>query len=374
MAYLKFLIEDLANRVKDFDIEQDPTKRTIAKRYINNAAKWIYASHHWEWRYKTGQITLIPNYTTGTCTVTGYNGSNSASALIVNFTGATLTTAMQGRYIKIDGEDFWHRIVYVDVSNNRITLDSEIVRTSASGLTFKIWKRFYYIGGDVAYITDFGRWDNRFGRLDYKSFSNLVDRVQDVSDDGTPEDFTPFGVDNYEPVYTTGSLSGNKDGNLFTGGGGAGWLGNVLTGDEIIQGDNVFYVKRVEADQRIISINYFPDIIPVGSSYEIRRNLSLGFQFFPNQVADYMTVPYYYYDRMFNLVHETKDRPNLLDDFDDAIVTRAEYKLKKDKGDSQWVNIRADYSTEIERLKKDFRIVRPRYDIFAPEIRGYPGR
>lgn len=373
MGYFGELIEDLGDRVKTEDITKDPF-RTIAKRHINRAAQWIYVSHPWEWRYKMGQVTLIPNYTTGTCSVTGYSGSNSANALIVNFSGATLTVSMQGRFLKVDGEDFWHRIVYVDVANNRVTLDSEIVRATASGLTFKIWKRFYHLGGDVAQIMDFGRWDNRFGRLEYRSFSNLVDRYQDVSDDGTPEDFTPFGVDNYESVYSTGNISGSKDSNLITGGGDAAWLGNVLTGDQAIRSKDIFTVKRVEADQRIILNNYLSDAIPAGSSYEIRRNLSIGIQFFPNQITDYQTVPFYYYDRMFSMVHETKDRPNLPDNFDDAILTRSEYKIKKDKKDSDWATIRQDYSTEIDRLKRDFRIAKPRYDIFAPEVRGYTGR
>lgn len=373
MGYYGQLIEDLGERVKDLDVATDAGK-VKAGRYINRAAKWLYVAHPWEWRYKTGQVTLIPNYTTGTCAVTQFTGSNYAASRTVTFSGAALTANMQGRFIKVQDEDYWHRIESVDTTNGIAYLDSEVTRTTASGLTFEIWKRFYHLPGDVAAITDFGRWDGRWGRLDYKSFSNLVDEQADVSDDGTPEKFVPFGVDNYESVYSLGTLSGNKDTNVLTGAGAAAWVGNILAGDEIEASDKVFTVKRVERDQRIILNNYLPDDIPSDTTYEARRNLSVGFQFFPNQFDEYMTIPYYYYDRMFDMVHEDKDRPNLPDDFDDAILTRAEFKLKKDKGDQNWIAIAQLFKTELDDLKINFRVVKPRYDIFAPRVKGYSGR
>lgn len=373
MSYFGDLITELGDRVKEFDVTTEPG-RTIAKRYINRSARWLYMAHPWEWRYKMGEITLIPNYSTGTCGVTQYNGSNESAARTVTFAGgATVTTAMQGRFLKVDGEDYWHRIVYVNTTDNQVMLETPIIRTTASGLTFDIWKRFYYLNGDVAAIMDFGRWDNRFGRLEYRSFSNLVDRVQDISDDGNPEDFTPFGVDNYEPSYSTGTIEGAKDSNLITGTGTA-WLGSVLSGDELTQGENVFTLKRFQTDGRVILNNYLPEAIPASSTYTIRRNLSIGFQFYPNKVDDYMTIPFYYYDKIFDMVHQDLDRPNLPDEFDEAILTRAEFKLKKDKSDPNWLSIAQLFSAELRGLKADFRIARPRFDIFAPETRGYPGR
>lgn len=370
--YLGGLIDDLGFRVKDFDVsEQTGTaNRGIAARYINRAYKWIYSSHHWEWRFKTGQTTLIPNYTTGTCTVTGFDGTNDAAARTVTFS-VSLPSNIQGRYFKPNGENSWHKIQYI--SGLTVYLETPILRSSAGGLTFNIWKRIYYLSGEVAAIMDFGRWDNRFGRLEYKSFSNLVDRVVDVSDDGTPDTFSPFGVDNYEPVYSTGTIQIDKDTNLAIGTGTA-WLGNVLPGDEVTEGDKVYTVKRVETDTRIILVNYAPNATPAATEYKIKRNLSVGFQFYPNKIDTYMTIPFYYQDRVFDMVHEDKDRTNLPDDFDDAILTRAEFKLKKDKSYSDWPLVAQLFSSELDGLKRDFRVAKPRGDIFAPETRGYPGR
>ena len=372
MAYLGELIKDLGGRFKDVDVTTEPNK-SKAIRYINRAARWIYTAHPWDWRQKMGQITLIPNYTTGTCAVTGFDGTNEGDARTVIFSGSTLAANMQGRFIQVDGDDSWHRIVNVDVSGNKVYLDSEITRTTAVGLTFKIWKRFYYLPGDVAQITDFGRWANRLGRMEYKSFSKLTDEVADVSDDGTPEDFTPFGVDNFEPVYTVGSISGSTDSNVLTGSGSEEWLANIMPGDLIVQGENTFTVKRVETNARMVLSNYLPTAIDT-QTYEARRNLSVGFQFYPAQMNNYFAIPYYYYDRIFNMMHEAKDRPNLPDEFDDAILSRAEFKWRKDQGDSQWLSVAQLFSAELQGLKSDYRMVKPQFDTFGPEVRGYPGR
>ena len=151
--YFGELVKSLGAKVPGFDVAIEPNKST-AKTYINQAYKWIYGSHPWEWRQKTGQVTLIPNYETGTCGVTAFTGSNNAGARTVTFSGSTLTANMQGRYIKVDGEDYWHRIENVDVAGSVVYLDSEVTRSSGSGLTFKIWKRFYNLSGNVAQITD----------------------------------------------------------------------------------------------------------------------------------------------------------------------------------------------------------------------------
>lgn len=368
MGYFQSLYSELGNRVKDEDVTKDPFL-SRAKSVVNRAYKWVYNSHSWEWRFKTGQVTLLPAYETGTCSVTGFTGTNHTDAMVVTFSAA-LPSGSTGRYVKIDGEDTWHRIEYV--SGVTAVLDSPIIRATASSLTFEIWKRLYHLPGEVAAITDFGRWENRWGRLDYKSFSNLVDHVADVSDDGSPESFSPFGVDNYQTTYTTGSISGTKNTSTVTGSG-ALWLGDVLPGDEVVVGGLIYTVKRVEGDTRLILNNLLTDDIPTGTGYEIRRNLSVGFQFYPNKMDTYLTVPYYYYDRVFDMVHDD-DRTNLPDDFDDAIISRAEFKIKKDKGDSNWTIIAQLFKSELDDCKINFRVARPRSDTFAPEVRKYPGR
>ena len=365
------LVDALAARIKEFDVATVKSNRDIAKLYLNQSHQWVYVSHRWEHRRKTSQIVLEPYYTTGSASGTAYNGSNENAARTVTFSGATLTTNMQGRYFQFDGSSNWQKIVYVDVANNTVYLDSPIIDTGSG--TFKIWKRFYYLRGDVDYITSFGKWDNTWGRLTYRDFTSLTDRVVNVSDLGnTPLDFSPFGVDNYEPSYSTGTIIGAQDSNLITGNSTA-FLANILPGDILTQGSNVFAVKRVESDTRLILHNYIPNAIPSGSAYEIKRNISLGFQFYPS-TNQYLAIPYTFMDRVFDMVHETKDRTALPDRCDEAILSRAEYKLLKDKDNQKWVQVAQLYEAELDAIKKKVRVVETRNNIFAPVTRGYPGR
>lgn len=370
--FLGQFVTDLGNRVKDFDVTQTANK-DIAKRYINRAYKWIYRSHRWEFRRTTGQVVIIPNVT-GSCSFTKFTGTNEDSARTVTISGAS--DSYKGRYFQIDGSSDWHKILYVDVAANKLYLETPIL--DSSGTTYQIWKRFYYLPGDVGYITDFGRWDQAYGRLDFKDFTALADQVPNVSDTGFPDNFVPFGDDKYETSYKTGTIQGNQDENIITGVGTT-WLGNVLPGDLLLASTFALTVKRVETNTRIILQNYIPSsgdtaAIPTGSTYEIKRNVSLGFAFYPSR-NNYLTLPFVYMDRAFDMVHETKDRPNLPDDlFDDVILTRAEYNLRRDKGDSTWVSVAQLYEALLSAAKEKVKVVEQRSASFSPNTLGYPGR
>src|SRR3990167_3631030 len=166
MSYFGKLVTDLGLRIPSFDATKDPDK-SKCESAINSAARWVYTSHPWEWRQKTGQITLIPNYTSGTCTVAQYDGANDGAARTVTFSAALPSNAA-GRYLMVDDGDSWHKIQYV--SGSTAYLETPITDKNGGGLSFKIWKRFHHLPGEVAAITDFGRWDGSVGRLEYKSF------------------------------------------------------------------------------------------------------------------------------------------------------------------------------------------------------------
>src|SRR5256885_836714 len=84
--------------LKDFSLPRD---NDIADRCINLAYIEIFESHRWVFRKKTGSILVIPNYTTGTCSVTKYDGSNDGAAKTVVFAGSSLTQSMVGRYFRV---------------------------------------------------------------------------------------------------------------------------------------------------------------------------------------------------------------------------------------------------------------------------------
>lgn len=344
----------------------------IADKYSNMGYLEVYRAHHWEQRKRTGQITLIPNYTTGTCSVTKYSGTNEADAKTVTFSGATLTSSMIGRYLRVSTSSHWHKIVYL--TGSTVSLDTPIVDIETGGsLSFEIWKRFYYLKSDVDVLTDFDKWDS--ARLGYKSDAEIVDQISNLSTTGTPYHFAPYGIDPYDDTeYTTGTIEVIADSNLVTGAG-TSWLSSGIdTGDVLDINGTEYHIKRVETDTRIILFNSISIAVPSNSPYTIKKNNPLGFQFY-NPSDSYRVLPYSYLGKAYPLVHITKDRILLPREFIPAIMSRAIYFRFRDTSDGRMTTQLQIYDAELTGLKQKFRVVKPRYMQFAPKIVSQmPGR
>jgi hypothetical protein len=361
------LIDSLGFRFKELDVTKNsPDNRAMAGFYVNQASKWIYESHPWEPRRKHGEIVQIPNYTSGTCTVTVYDGTNEAASRTVTFSSA-LPSGLAGRFFQVQGESDWHRILYT--TGSTAYLESPIIKST--GTSFKIWKRFYYLPSNVGMVTEVGKWDGS-GRLEYKSPEALHDMVTDISQDGTPNTFTPFGNDDFSNDYSTGTVTISAGTNVALGAGTV-WIGNVGSGDILTINNKPYRVKRVETDTRLLLHNYIETAITL-SAYTITKDITLGLQLFPNEDA-YRVIPYTFLDKQFDMVHETLDKPNLPDRFDEAILTRAEMMILKDQKSNSWTTVSQLLMNQMEELKSKKRPVQTRNDQFAPKIySGMPGR
>ena len=366
----KDLITSLIRRFKNID-ETDVNTREVVGSYLNLSYKEVYRAHHWEYRKSGSDLVLIPNYETGTCTVTQYNGTNETDAKTVTFSGSSLNRAMEGRYFQPQSDGNWYRINRI--SGSTAYLDSPVVRTSAGSLTFKIWKRLYFLHSEVDILLDFGKWDGD-GKLTFRSNNDLTDAVSNISSEDSPDTFTQYGIDEYWTDYETGTIAISKDNNVVTGSGGTEWMRYVGRGDILESGAHVFRVKRAETDSRILLYNYAPEEVGAGSTYKIKKDNALGFQFYSN-ADDYRVLRYSYFKHGYNMVNENYDRPQLPEEFDIAILSRAEAMIRKDKEDSGWVNVQNLYNAELEGLKMKVRVANPRYRQFAPKIPSYmPGR
>lgn len=360
--------------LKDFSLPRD---NDIADRYINAGYIEVFESHRWAFRKKAGSLIVIPNYTTGTCTVTRYTGTNDGASKTVAFSGATLTAGMAGRYFQAFGSSYWHKIVYV--SGSTVTLDSPIVDiASAGGLTFKIWKRFSYVKSDVDVLYDFDRWSDN--RLKYQSESGLVDDIKDTSETGSITTFSPYGIDPYDDVeYSTGTVSLALDSNVLVGSTSpdTAWLSSGFdTGDLVQLGQKHYAIKRVETDNRIILFNSYSGTGALGSgtTYKFKKNNPLGFQFY-NSADDYIILPYTYLCRAFQLIHADNDMIQLSRRFIPAIISRSVYFRMRDVGDDRMMTILKIYGAELQGLKEKVEVVSSRYDMFAPKIHSsMPGR
>ena len=372
MIFYGSLIDKLIFRFKGADKTLENV-RNLSGIYINQSYKIVYRSHNWAYRKRSGSILLIPNYTTGTCTVTLFDGSNESSSRTVTFSGATLTASMQGRYFRAKDSSFWHKIVSVNVSTNTIYLDTPIADiSSASGLTFEIWKRFYYVKSEVDVVLGFGDWGGR-SNLDYDPSSKFESHTSDTSDTGRTTQFSDFGVDPIESTYATGTVSIPADSNVVTGVG-TSWLSNADSGDIFVVNNLTFTIKRVETDTQIILHNFVKEEVTAGTAYEIKKDSPLGFQFYFNP-DDYRVVPYSYLAKAPSMVHETKDFILLPDEFEDCILTRAEWMRMKDNDDVKYGQTVALYQGLLDSLKIKRSVVQSPFSQFSPKIHtSMPGR
>lgn len=366
MSNLGRLLDLFGSRVKGFDVK-NPDSRKIATNYVNLAWKEVYRAHDWEHRKKKGFIVLTPNYTTGTCTVTQYNGTNETAARTVVFSGATLIAAMQGRFFKVNGSGDWHRIASVDVAASTVYLETPVLDAGGSGKEYEIWKRYYYAYSEADAITGFAGMN---AKLSFTPSNHLPNNTATT---GTPERFSAYGMDPYEGTYSTGTISIAKDSNVVVGVDTA-WLSKVHPGDKLTVDTKVFHVKRAESDTRIVLYNYADSEVAAGSSYVIEQDNPLGFEFYYS-ANEFAILPYDYMARGFDLVHETKDFTLLPDDFDEAIVTRACGFHYQGSDDAKWAASIQLYQAELDGLKLKRNVVQPPYRQFAPGIpSGMPGR
>lgn len=356
-----------ASATKDSDIEK-------ADRYIWLGYQEVYRSHRWEYRKKTGNITLIPNYTTGTVTVTKYDGTNDAAARTVSFTGASLSEVIRGRYLQVGTSSYQHKIIYLTGSGTTWTayLDSPVVDVNSGAYSFKIWKRFYYAKSDAEEITDIGTWGN--GRLE--SNQDFIGSYDDITKtaSGNPYAFSVYGVDPYDDIESSGTIAISQNSNVAAITGVDLFSLGYDTGDIIKIGNNDYYIKRSETGSRAIMQNYFSEDVAAGTTVAIKKNNPIGFQFY-NPSDNYVTLHYEYMDRPYPLVHPSKDSLRLSDRFIPAIISRAQYHALKDADDSRYLNALNVYDGELEGLKSKSSIVKPRYSVFAPKITSsMPGR
>lgn len=355
-------IDELCNRLK---LDKNVVDyRTLSARKINKAYKEICnnSNINWEWLKRVGEIRTIKNYTTGTCDIT-------VDSRTVNFGGAaSITSAMEGRYFQPQGSKNWYRIRRRE-SATQIILYSAIKEDTNTGRTFTIWNRFYYFPSEVRKILEFGSWIND-GIIKERSINHIRELNVDISNTGEPEEFFMIGQNQFESTYTTGTVSLTEDDDLFTGIG-TFWLDNAEEGDIFEVGENIYRVRRVESDTRIRSINFAKEQVPSGTTYTIRKENNLGFQLYLNPNDNYI-LPYTYVKRVYDMINEDEDKPEVPEEFDSAILDLAEADRLSDLDDSKWINKQALARARINDLR-GMMISSPRYKTFRPEIENSRG-
>ena len=334
-------IDDLIERVKIVD---NDTNRAVAGRRINLTYTQVSNASNFNWaalkRY--GEVVTTPNYTDGSVQV-------SLDGYTITGTGTTWTSSMEGRFFKVQGETHWHKIVRVESATSLI-IQTPITRASASGLTYTIWRRFYYFSPEVRKILEFGSWI-RNGTISPTCMRDLREGSVDISNAGEPEQFVFYGDSPFEYSYNTGTVAITKDTTLLEGSG-TSWLSNVEPGDVLEIGDVEYRVKRVESDTRIRLLNAAKVSHAAGSAYTITRRNIVLFQLYFNPNSSYV-LPYTYTKKAFDMVNEDEDEMELpSESFAEAVLTGAESKWERNKKDSSWTSIHNLFSSLVQDLKR----------------------
>lgn len=343
-----------------FKIDRDNgAVRAILRDKINLSYKEICNVSNTNWKHleRNGEMITIPNYSTGTC-------SYSYGSRTVTFSGgASITSAMAGRFWRPAGTSNWYKINYI-VSSTEITLLSPVQEISASNSEYTIWKRYYYFPSEVKKVIEFGSWILN-GELVNTTIQQLNRKTSDISLTGEPEEFLMVGSDSYNSDYTAGTISLTKNSNVVTGTNTA-WLGNVEPGDIFDVNEDRFRVKRVESDTRIILLNAALNDL-TDSAYIVKKDANLGFQlwFNPNTA---MVLPYIYQKRVYDMVNEDYDIPEVPEDFDIAILDGAEAGRLSDLDDVRYATKINTYAARITDLKSSRFVSEPRLRSMPPRI------
>lgn len=356
MLLRDFIIE-LGDRLKVDKLTSEG--KNILTRKINQTYKEVARASDWEILKRTSELRTVANYTAGTVTVT-------IDSRTVTGSGTTWTAAMQGRYFRPGGSQNWYKIARF-VSATEITLATPIIEATASGIAYTIWQRYYYLQSDVRKILSIHSW-YADGELPDKSNYYIEEFTSNPSNTGRPEIFSSYGVDPYEPSYSTGTVTVTVDSTVLNGTSTV-WLDNVTSGDEIEIGDRIYRVERVESDTRIIMNNAALETISSDSpaAYTITRDNAIGIQLYPAPDAVYI-FPYTYQKRVYDLVNEDNDRPELPEDFDLAILDGAEASRMRDLSDIKWMAKMEEYKGRIVDLRRTMSTTKPRFKQLRPKI------
>ena len=284
---------------------------------------------NWPWRVKTTYVQTVANYTDGTVTVT--NGSRTVSV-----SGGAFTSAMVGRFFKLDREAEMYEIAAVPNSST-LTLRLPYIGAGASSQPYRVWKRYYELDPDVPNHKSIvlGQWPYTIRWIDEGQFNSAF--IQPYLQ-GYPEAWTLGGVDRSVSAYSTGTISVTTGTRTFTGSG-TSWLGNIFNGSKVTVGTNSYNVETVDSDTQFTSVQ-LANKTESGLTYsaETKERTRIALSSVPNPVVN---VQVNYFKRTYNLAHDD-DELGVWDGFEHILSNVLHgYTLEKLTSEKafEWLNV-----------------------------------
>lgn len=291
------LITDIAQTLS-LDIT-DATDLSNIKRWINLAYKEVQEAYDWQWRQKWGVFQTILIYETGTVTAT-------LSSRTLTGDSTVWTSAMVGRYIRINGQTDVYRISAV-ASGTSLTLDMPYTDTTTAGLSYKIFNLFYSLNPDVSTEDDVllvksGTVSRELLAIDNKEFSNMISNIEDKR---RPRRYCVSGLNRLAYSYSTGTVSGTINTYTLTGSGTL-WLDNVKPGDLITISTATYNVDSVESDTSLTLRQKLTAAVTAPAAYTATRDnvLQISIDGSPDPIEN---IRYLYLCKTYDLVTDTDE-------------------------------------------------------------------
>lgn len=327
----KNLIDDVSVRLKI----SNTTEKVSVGQWINLVYRDFQIRSEWYWRKRQDMFQLIPFYKTGTVAVI----KNSRT---ITGTDTIWTSAMEGRYIQVDGENPFYRIVKVS-SNTSLIIDQLYIDDTKTGSSYNIWKRFYNLIQDVDEVLQF------YSELDAEPLmaqSFISSFVQ-----GQSSFFQKAGIDTATVSYSTGTVTCSINTQTLTGTG-TSWIANIQKGDLVTIGNNTYNVLTVDSDTQIRLVQNLTAAVS-DSAYTITRKDLMQIEF--NATPTETTNMYYdYLKKTFDMINDN-DEPEIPLQYRDVLILGAMDiglgYLTMEGGELKQQYTESKYENRIRRIK-----------------------
>ena len=339
---LTTLITDLAEII-NLDTS-DSTILSNIKRWINTSYKDFQSRNNWYWLKRTGKFQTVEIYEDGTADVT----QNSRA---VTGSGTNWTSAMVGRYFRVEGKTDWYKIIAVG-STTSLTLDVPYLDSSASAQSYKIWQKHYELYPDIknenliSVLTDGHPHQLVFFPYEDAGFVNAFAYFQ-----GNPHRVFLHEWDKSIRTYTTGTVSGTVDTKTLTGSSTV-WLDNVMPGDRITVGNYNYYVLSVDSNTQLTLTTNLMATISAETSYTRTRenNLLVMIDFTPKDPAKNMT--YTYYKKTYDMQNDN-DLPEIPEMWHYIVVLGAKWLAYQSLDDPREALAKQIFEIEIAKVIRE---------------------
>lgn len=279
------------------EITQVRSIRSVVKRLANQSQAHIAALAEWPFLWTESFFQTIAEYATGTLALT--NGSATITG-----TDTVFTSAMVGRKLRVSGDTASYTIKTF-TSTTSITLDQTYGGTTASGVSYSIYKDQYLLRADVDTQKRLRQAENGVALFSL-SAGEFDERYPSPTGTGTPslDVFSGKAV----KTYATGTVSISSSSRTLTGSSTA-WTGveGLGRGTKLKIGTLIFTVNTVDSDTQITVYEIATSTVTSSAYTAILDNYVVQLHAIPIIVQTY----YYRFQRIPAVLDADNDIPEL---------------------------------------------------------------